>query len=337
MKIAGEERARRLLCALHVSIRDALIASRARAARTFSQVAAVTAADTIYHIDRLSEEAIFAWFEAHWPKSWPVELVMEGVADGETVTFPRGTPVKRTVWKCIIDPIDGTRALMYDKRSAWILTGLARQHGARTNVAQIDVAVMTELPTSKQWRADQFSVVRGAGLAGIVATATDLRAGGTRRFSVRPSQAKDFRHGFASVVKFFPDGKALTAQLEESLWQQLGLAGGAQVGSPVVFDDQYISSGGQLYELLVGHDRMVADLRPLVFAHLGIASSLTCHPYDICTELILREAGGVVEDPRGGRLRVPLDTTTPVAWFGCANSVLASQVRPILINLLNRL
>ena len=47
---------------------------------------------------------------------------------------------------------------------------------------------------------------------------------------------------------------------------------------------------------------MIGDIRPMVFAKLGIESSLTCHPYDICTELILREAGGIVETPQGGRL-----------------------------------
>jgi hypothetical protein len=73
-----------------------------------------------------------------------------------------------------------------------------------------------------------------------------------------------------------------------------------------------------------------------VFAKLGIASSLTCHPYDICTELILRETGGFVESPLGGGLREPLDTVTPVAWMGYANATLAKQVRPILKRLLKQ-
>ena len=84
---------RRLLCRLQDAIRDALLAARdSRAAADFARVAAVTAADTIYQVDRISEKAILDWFEAHWPASWPVELVMEGL-EGEAVTFPRGTPV----------------------------------------------------------------------------------------------------------------------------------------------------------------------------------------------------------------------------------------------------
>jgi fructose-1,6-bisphosphatase/inositol monophosphatase family enzyme len=288
-------------------------------------VAAVTAADTIYHIDRLSEDAILAWFDAHWPRAWPMELVMEGLEHGAT-TVPRGTPAGRTVWRCILDPIDGTRGLMYDKRSAWILAGLAPQRGARTHLGDIVVAAMTELPTSKHGFADQLSAVAGRG---VRATTLDLARRTRRGWRPRPSRARDFEHGFASLARFFPEGKALLGAVEEDLWRALGLHG--KDGGQRVFDDQYICTGGQLAELIVGHDRMLGDLRPAAYAKLGFsAATLCCHPYDICTALIAREAGCVVEAPDGRPLRVPLDTTTPVAWMGYANAALARQVRPLL-------
>jgi len=318
------DQARKLLCALQDDLRDTLIAARTKGAKSFARIAAVTAADTIYQVDKISEEAIFHWFERHWPRKWPVELVMEGVEDGDAVTFPRGTPVANTIFKCILDPIDGTRNLMYDKRSAWALAALAPQRGARTHLGDIVVAAMTELPTSKQWRGDQLSTVRGRG---VVAAAVDLRTGRKHRLPVQPSPARDFRHGFASLARFFPEGKALTAQIEEELWDELYGLGGP---TALVFDDQYISTGGQLYELAIGHDRMLGDIRPLVFAKLGYRSPLVCHPYDICTALILQEAGGIVEAPDGKPLRALLDTTSPVAWMGYANPFLARTVRPVL-------
>ncbi|HEX2855149.1 MAG TPA: inositol monophosphatase [Opitutaceae bacterium] len=334
MTTAQLHRARRLLCALQDDIRDKLIAARDRDARRFAEIAAVTAADTIYHVDKLSEEAIFAWFEKNWPRAWPVELVMEGIEDGDLVTFPRGTPAAKTVFKCILDPIDGTRNLMYDKRSAWILAALAPQKGPRTNLRDIVIAAMTELPTSKHWASDQISVVRGGGPRGVVGERFDLRTRKRRRLALRPSQANDFKHGFASLAKFFPEGKSLTAKIEEELWDELHGLGSSS--SPLVFDDQYITTGGQIYELLVGHDRMIGDLRPLVLAKLGFATALVCHPYDICTALILEEAGGVVEAPDGRPLSALLDTTSPIAWMGYANPVLAKQVRPILRRLLRK-
>ncbi len=327
-------RARRLLCALQDHILATLLAARKKSSANFARVAAITAADTIYQVDRVGEGAIIAWFEENWPRAWPVELVMEGIEDGDLVTFPRGTPVARTVFKCILDPIDGTRNLMHDKRSAWTLAALAPQRGARTGLADLVVAAMTELPTSKQGRADQLSAVRGGGARRLVAEAIDLRSGTRKKFLPRPSPAHDFQHGFASLVKFFPEGKSLLARVEEELWGEL--YGLGRPGAPVVFDDQYLTTGGQIYELLVGHDRMVGDLRPLVFAKLGFVESLVCHPYDICTELLLTEAGGIVEATGGGPLRGPLDTTSPVAWVGYANEGLARQVRPILRRLIKK-
>ncbi len=320
---------RQLLCRLGDAIRDRVVAARAAATtEDLSGVAEVTAADTIYQIDKISEAAIVAWFASTWPSSMPVEVVMEGLEGRGPLTFPSGTPVASTAWKMIIDPIDGTRCIMYDKRAAWALAAVAPQRGPGTHLGDIVAAAMTELPTSKQWRADQISAVRGAGREGVVLEAVHVVTGARSPLPVTPSRADHLRHGFASVVKFFPDGKAFTAGLEEALWRGLEELRGFQ--GAVVFDDQYTSTGGQLYELVSGRDRVIADLRPLVFARLGLPSSLTCHPYDICPALILTEAGGVVEAPDGSPLAAPLDTTSPVAWVGYANPVLASRVRPHL-------
>lgn len=317
------DQARRLLCRLQDTIRDSVRAAQSRGARKLTRVAAVTTADTIYGIDKVSEHAVLAWFGKNWPKRWPVELVMEGL-EGEAVTFPPRTPVTQTRFKCILDPIDGTRGIMYDKRSAWSLAALAPQRGAKTSLSDIMVAAMTELPTSKAGFADQLSAVRGQG---VRADRLDLRTGRREKFLPRPSTARDLAHGFASFAKFFPPGKVWLAEREAELWRALG-------DSPHIFDDQYLSSGGQLYELLMGHDRFIADLRPLAFAKLGLDAALACHPYDICTALIAQEAGCTVTAPDGKPLRVPLDTTSPVAWVGYANPGLARLIGPKLKRLL---
>ncbi len=320
------ERARRLLCHLQDTIRETLLAARARQQRRFARVAAVTAADTIYQVDRLSEEALLAWLDQHWPREWPVELVMEGL--DEACAFPRGTPLRETRWKLIIDPVDGTRGLMHDKRSAWALAGLAPQRGRRSHLGDIVVAAMSELPVSKQWRVDQFSAVAGSGR--VVSRSLDVRTGRWSRLNLARSTATDFQHGFATVSRFFPGAKVWLSEFEERLWRELGELKAGEA-TPAIFEDQYISCGGQLAELLYGHDLMVLDLRPQAFAALGMgAEALSSHPYDLCTELILREAGGVVERPTGGRLRDPLDTTSPVAWAAYANPALARRVRPVV-------
>jgi fructose-1,6-bisphosphatase/inositol monophosphatase family enzyme len=331
----GLDQARMLLCELGNTIRQRLHTARSSGqANRFAAVSAQTSADTIYHVDKLSEEAIQQWFEEHWPKEWVVEVVMEGIEEETPLIYPAGAPLEQAIATCILDPIDGTRGLMHDKRSAWALAALAPRRHARPRLGDILVAAMTELPPSKQTLADQLSAVKDCGRAGVLSQRTDLSTGKTFPFRLSPSTATDFRHGFASFAKFFPEGKSLMAHIEEELWDELyGLGATA---SPVIFDDQYISTGGQIYELLVGHDRMVADLRPRVLAKAGFESSLVCHPYDICTGLLLIEAGCILEHPDGGPVDAPLDTTSPVTWIGYANADLARQVRPLLQRILEK-
>ena len=109
-----------------------------------------------------------------------------------------------------------------------------------------------------------------------MAESINVLTGERRPLAVRPSRAADFEHGFASFAKFFPEGKALTAQIEEAFWDRLH--GRGRSGATHVFDDQYLSTGGQLYEILMGHDRLLGDLRPLVLSSLGYKAALTCHP-----------------------------------------------------------
>ncbi|MCU0270131.1 MAG: hypothetical protein MUF83_16000 [Acidimicrobiales bacterium] len=300
------------LCALGDVLRDVVVANR-DAGLAMSTVEGKTTADTIYGIDRVADEALVAWFERHWPD---VLVVSEGLEAPVAVGTPRCT--------VIVDTIDGTRGLMYDKRSAWVLAAVAPLGGRSGDVV---AAAMTEIPTTKQWAADQFSATRGDAAQGraVHAERLDVRSGRRAPLTVRPSQATTLEHGWASFARFFPPAKVLVAAFEERLWHELY---GEVPEDLAVFDDQYVSTGGQLAELLVGHDRMLGDVRPLAFAELGLASAVTCHPYDICTALLLEEAGGVVTDPWGDPLDVPLDTTTAVAWVGYANPRLAALLGP---------
>ena len=326
---------RQLLCDLGDATRDALIqAQKSQNIADFSAIAAQTDADTIYAIDRVSENQICTWFEQNWPAQAPVEVVMEGLEAGETLCFPRETKVENTIWKCILDPIDGTRGIMHDKRSAWSLAALAPQKGAQTNLSDIEIAAITELPTSKQWRADQISGVRGCGPEGLVCQAFNVLSGERSELKLRPSTAQNFAHGFASIARYFPEGKTLLSALETEIWDEL--VGLNAHSSPVIFDDQYIATGGQIYELMCGHDRMNGDLRPLALDKLGFDGSLACHPYDICAAFLAQELGVVIEKPDGSALDAPLDTTSRVVWMGYANENLAAQVRPLLARLMEK-
>jgi hypothetical protein len=199
-------------------------------------------------------------------------------------------------------------------------------------LADIAVALQAELPTARAALADVLWAARGEG---VQAETHDLRTGAVTPFVPRPSGAATLEGGFAAISKFFPGAKAAAARLEERLY--LELLGRPRSESPQVFDDEYISSGGQLYELMAGHDRFLADLRPLLHDPAEAIARLCCHPYDLCTELVAREAGVIVTDERGAPLAAPLDTTSRVAWVGYANAALHRSIEPVLQRLLKEM
>jgi hypothetical protein len=333
LSIDDKETLRQQLCALQLHMLKKIV--QERATRSTDQLASISeesAADVIYAIDKIADEAILEWFGTHWCTRWPIQIIMEGLDDASTLCFPSGTAVADTVLKCIIDPIDGTRGIMYDKRAAWILAGIAPQRGTDNTLSDIEVSVMTEIPTTRQWRADQLSAIRGNG---VRATAFDVRNEFAQaRVELHPSTAIEVRHAFGTICRFFPAGCTLLAQIEEQLWDKL--YGESSDGIPLVFNDQYISTGGQFYEILSGHDRFIADIRPIAFRALDIEENLCCHPYDVACALILQEAGCIVEHPDGSELNCPLDTTSAVNWVAYANEALANHIRPALNGVLGR-
>jgi fructose-1,6-bisphosphatase/inositol monophosphatase family enzyme len=283
--------------------------------------------DTIYAIDRVSERILIELFENEIAPIAPLILIGEGLPDGQIV-LPRGSSETNAVWRVIVDPIDGTRELMYQKRSAWILTGVAPNRGDETGLQDITLALQTEIPTIKQHLCDSLWALQGAGTQ---SERYDRLSGERRPVRLRPSSARSIRHGFAAVSRFFPGAREELAAIDEEIVR--GALGDVEPGKAHCFEDQYLSSGGQLYELMSGRDRFIADLRPLMEPLLnrrGLALGICCHPYDLCTELIAREMGVIVTDARGGPLRVPLDVKTNIAWAGYANNHIQKEIEPLL-------
>ena len=289
--------------------------------------------DTIYGIDRISECVLIDLFDSMIASHDPIVLIAEGLPGGK-ITLPVGTPESEALWRVIADPIDGTRGLMYQKRSAWILTGVAKNRGAATSLADIEVAVQTEIPLIKQHLSDTLWAIRGEG---VRAQRCNRLTGERKRLVPQPSMATDLTHGFSTVSRFFAGGREILAAIDDEI--VLAASQPAQTGKAYSFEDQYLSTGGQLYELMMGHDRFLADLRPMLGPQLearNLPAGLCCHPYDLCTELIARESGVLVTDESGHSLDAPLDLDTDVAWVGYANQNIRMLVEPLLHAALSR-
>lgn len=298
--------------AIHNRVRDAVVqACERQDVAELSGVDRDAATDTIYSIDVVSEQTIQNLFQ-DLRRQHRFVLTGEGLEDDS----PSDAAAE---WRIIVDPIDGTRGLMYQKRSAWILTGVAPNRGPETSLDDIVLAVQTEIPLLKQHLCDQLWALRDHGVRAERLNRLTIER---KSFCPRPSQAGTIAHGFATISRFFPGARDELAAIDEEIVR--GALGPVEPGKAHCFEDQYISTGGQLYELLMGHDRFVADIRPL----MGIG--MCCHPYDVCTALVAREAGVIVTDAAGQSLRSPLDVRTDVAWAGFANPRIRRQIEPLL-------
>jgi fructose-1,6-bisphosphatase/inositol monophosphatase family enzyme len=319
---------------LHARLRNTIIeAYRHQTTEDLAAVADDGPGDTIFAIDKLGEQLLLQELSKIAASHGGIIVIAEGISEGR-VTLPADTPASRCRYVVIVDPIDGTRGLMYQKRPAWILTGVAKNRGDATRLTDVELAVQTEIPLVKQHLCDELWAVRGLGAK---AERINLTTGDRSALTLRPSRAPSIEQAFATVSRFFPGVRDELAAIDDELVHRI--LGAASAGKARCFEDQYLSTGGQLYELMAGHDRFIADLRPLlapVWLARGMPLGLCCHPYDLCTALIAEELGVVVRNAAGGGLDFPLDIETNVHWVGYANTALAALIEPIMLDVLRR-
>jgi len=316
MNLKNPDRFVERLRELQWHIRDAVIG--AQQSVDLASVSRVSSADTIYGIDAVIEPVIEQYME-QWGKEQPLVLIAEGIEPETGRVFPAGAHEDDADIRIIIDPIDGTRGLMFDKRAAWSLAGIAPNKGSKTRLRDIEAAVMTELPTSKMGSGDVLWAIKGKGAHAVRESLDTGHPDTGVPIPLKPSRADGILHGFASVSNFFPG---------------TNLLGPTDVTAATVFEDQYISTGGQFYELIVGHDRFNADLRPTFYRMQNQPEGLCCHPYDCATMLIADEAGVIITDEKGQPLDGPLDTTTGLSWIAYANPTLRGKIEPLVLDFL---
>lgn len=298
-------------------------------AHSLAATVAEEGGDRIYAIDREVEPILEAGI-AEWPEEcFPLLLIAEGLGENGRRIF--GNPDEPLRFRVIIDPIDGTRMLMYDKRSAWFLAAVAEDRGEETSLRDSLASVLVELPTSRQNRADVFTATHDSATRGIRVEVGEKPAclkSGTE-IPVRPSPAGDLQDGFLTVSSFFPGTKLLAAELAEAIAEHTGMV------SPIpnLFDDQYLSTGGQMVQLMTGRDRCVLDLRPefnTILGRTGADRFIETHPYDLAGLTALKQSGVIVTNAQGEPLDAPLDVTTGVSWCAYANANLRDLIAPVV-------
>ena len=302
---------------LHFAIYDAV------RAKLFAQDSSLFAVanedgegDVSYNIDIASEEMIEHFFSCN-PIEGGIVVISEG--SGKQV-YPAAINERDARYRLLIDPIDGTREIMYNKRSAWVITAVANNRGESTNLSDVFLSVQTELPVKKQTLASFVYAEKGCG-AWEEIWDIGSRKQTAKAERLQPSRSKNIDHGYAVFSNYFPGVRDVISLFADTVLSKVGID--AQNDKALVFDDQYISSGGQIYLLASGAYRFAADIRPAlsrVSTERGIGLALCCHPYDIGGLLIFLEAGGIMTDLAGHDITYPIDTQTRCGWLAYANS-----------------
>ncbi len=289
------------------------------------------AGDVTFALDQCTEDVITNWLE-HTARTQPISLLTEdegwrhrgpgpGGAALELADFDHGGP------RIAIDPIDGTRHLMSDLRSAWSIVSFAPPGSGEPRMSDLTLGLVSEIPDSRAARWRSLSAVLGHGAHFEERTLTTEVLHSARRLNTGKDARAD--HGYFPMFRYLAAQRPLIAAVEARFFERLARLEHADTRS--CYDDQYISSGGQLALLCLGTYRMSVDLRATLGTARPEIPSLATHPYDIAgAVLVAREAGADVTGIDGERLDFPIDCTTPVSFAAWVNPGTRARLEPHL-------
>ncbi len=294
----------------------------------------IGAGDVTYGIDVPTEQVLDRWLLATARRE-PISLLTEDA--GWRHRGPNGHGGVRELpgfdhggVRIVVDPIDGTRNLMADVRSAWSVIAIAGPGDHEPRMSDVEGGVLAEIPDSRGGEARLFRATSD----GRVRLSIESVDGTLVRQDGIWQCDDDGRvdNGYFPFFRYSHDMRPEIARIEAAFFERLERLEGADIRT--CYDDQYISNGGQLALVTLGTYRMIADLRAHLARQRG-KPTLTCKPYDCAGAiLVARAAGAVVTDVGGGELDFPLDVSTPVSFVAWANRATRSRLESHLNALL---
>lgn len=288
------------------------------------------AGDVTYAVDARVEAAIERW-TGELARSEALSVLTEDTGwrhlgpDGhggvrELPDFDHGGP------RIALDPIDGTRNLMCDLRSAWTVVSFAPPGACAPRLRDVTLGIVSEIPDTRGGRYRRLLAHAGGTCAFEERDLTEDKLERARVLAAGTDARVD--HGYFPIFRYSPDQRPALAHIEAGLSERLRVHEGANLRH--FFDDQYISNAGQLFLLSIGTYRMIADVRGWLAGRLE-RPTVTSHPYDVAGAIVCaRAAGCIVEGPLGAELDFELDVVTPVSFVGFANQATAQRIRPHL-------
>ncbi len=290
------------------------------------------AGDVTFGLDLPSEELLTGWLVDR-ARTGPISVLTEdsgwrhmgpnpsGAPDAEPVTlsgFDHGGP------RIAFDPVDGTRNLMTNLRSAWTVVSFAPPGSCMPRCSDLTGGIVAELPTSRARTRTILVSERGKPchleerdlLTSVVTAERELVVDTDNRVD----------HGYFPFFRYMHDLRPAIAQMEADFLARLESIESADVRN--CYDDQYICSAGQLIMLAMGTYRFVVDPRALLAERRG-RPTITTKPYDIGgAVLCAQSAGCIITAPDGSALDFDIDTHSPISFVGYANAPTRLRLEP---------
>ncbi|MEM1452240.1 MAG: inositol monophosphatase family protein [Planctomycetota bacterium] len=330
---------RSLCAAIRGPVREGLaaVASGTSARDDVARAVGVGAGDTTFAIDVVAEQVVERWSRGVAARR-PLSLLTEDAGWRHLGPDGRGGVHELDGFdhagaRIVLDPIDGTRNVMHDLRSAWVVASLARPGAGVPRYADLVLGLVSEIPDTRSEIVRELSAVRGSGASARIAHAT---TGEVLRDDapLRVDEEARLDRGYFPYFGYHPAHRASVQALGAEVVRRLEDEHG--IDPSTVLDDQYISSGGQLALLALGHYRSIVDARGTLAQGAGVRTQ-TAKPYDMAgAALVAQEAGCVVVHPSGAALDLPLDAETPVDFAGFHNRATADAILPLLAESLRR-
>lgn len=299
-----------------------------------SQIVGIGSGDVIYRIDVEPEKIVEEFFN-----ELSQETPFLGISEKTGKKIYGDTAQNKPKYFGIVDPIDGTRHLMYQLGdTAFSLIGLGKIKNENPTLGDIEFCAMLQIPNLDKKYIDLVIAEKGK------ETKIERYEVGTwekiDEFKPTPTKAESIEHGFISFSSFFPPRKYL-AEIADYLVEKL--LGPPEKGKANLFFHEYVSNAGQFYNILLGKYRAVFDLRPLqeeVLKREGGELGLCAHPYDVCCALALKKAGCIITDGFGSEenfWNYPCDTTTNVHFMAFANKKIYEEITPLVVEAIEKL
>ncbi len=321
------ELATRIRAATHEALLDAVAREDLD---TLSRAHGDGAGDVTYGIDVPAEQVLERWFD-EIARHEPISLLTEdtgwrhrgpnhqgGVR--ELDGFDHGGP------RIAVDPVDGTRNLMADLRSAWTVVALCGPGESTPHLSDATGAVLAEIPDS---RGSEARVFRATSDGRVRLSRESARDGGVRSDGIwHVDDDARVDNGYFPFFRYMADMRPDIARIEADFFARVEKHEKADLRT--TWDDQYISNGGQLALLSLGTYRMIVDLRAFLAARRK-KPTLTCKPYDCAGAIVVaRAAGCIVTAVGGSELDFEIDVSTPVSFVGYANPRTRARLEPHL-------